>query len=167
MPESYQILTPATVVDYVAGNPRLSAILAPADIAEVREVGDGNLNLVFILSGPNGLGMVLKQALPYVRLVGPDWPMSPERAAKEAQALRSHGALAPALVPRLYHYDVERYILAMEDLSDHQVWRHALNRGERHEGAAADIGEYVAHVAFGTSAFGWLARRRGRRSSRR
>jgi 5-methylthioribose kinase len=161
MPESYQILTPATVVDYVAGNPRLSAILAPADIAEVREVGDGNLNLVFILSGPNGLGMVLKQALPYVRLVGPDWPMSPERAAKEAQALRSHGALAPALVPRLYHYDVERYILAMEDLSDHQVWRHALNRGERHEGAAADIGEYVAHVAFGTSAFGMAREAQG------
>lgn len=154
MPQTYEILTPATVVDYVAGNPRLSAILAPANIAEVREVGDGNLNLVFILSGPDGPGMVLKQALPYVRLVGPDWPMTPERAAKEAEALRSHGALAPALVPRLYNYDVERYILAMEDLSDHQVWRHALNRGERHEAAAADVGEYVARVAFGTSVFG-------------
>ena len=161
MPQTYEILTPTTVVDYVAGNPRLSAILAPADITEVREVGDGNLNLVFILGGVNGLGMVLKQALPYVRLVGPDWPMSPERAAKEAEALRSHGALAPALVPRLYDYDAERYILAMEDLSDHQVWRHALNRGERHDGAATDIGEYVAHVAFGTSAFGMAREAQG------
>ena len=35
----------------------------------IREVGDGNLNLVFIVEGPAG-GVVVKQALPYVRLVG-------------------------------------------------------------------------------------------------
>jgi 5-methylthioribose kinase len=34
------------------------------------------------------------------------------------------------------------------------VWRHALNRGERHDGVATDVGVYVARVAFGTSAFG-------------
>lgn len=157
MPQTYEILTPATVVDYVAHNPRLANVLPADRIREVGEVGDGNLNLVFILSGTDGPGMVLKQALPYVRLVGPDWPLTPDRAAKEAEALRRHGALAPSLVPRLYDYDAERYIIAMENLSDHQVWRHALNRGERHEGAATDVGVYVAHVAFGTSAFGMAA----------
>jgi 5-methylthioribose kinase len=158
MPETYEILNPSTVVDYVARNPRLTEVLAPDRISEVREVGDGNLNLVFILSGPGGVpGLVLKQALPYVRLVGPDWPMTPDRAAKEANALRRHGALAPSLVPTLYDYDTARYVLAMEDLSDHAVWRHALNRGERHEGAATDVGTYVAHVAFGTSVFGMAA----------
>ncbi len=155
MSETYEILAPTTVVDYVARNPRLAAALPPASISDVREVGDGNLNLVFILSGPGGApGMVLKQALPYVRLVGPDWPMTPDRAAKEANALRVHGRLAPGLVPTLYDYDAERYVIAMEDLSDHAVWRHALNRGERHEGAAADVGVYVGEVAFGTSVFG-------------
>ncbi len=157
MPETYEILNPSTVVDYVANNPRLAAVLPSSRIREVREVGDGNLNLVFILAGTDGPGMVLKQALPYVRLVGPDWPMTPDRAAKEAAALRSHGALAPSLVPVLFDYDTGRYILAMEDLSDHAVWRHALNRGERHEGAATDVGTYIAHVAFGTSVFGMTA----------
>lgn len=157
MSEIYQILNPSTVVAYVAANPRLTAVLPPDRISAVREVGDGNLNLVFILSGPDGPGLVLKQALPYVRLVGPDWPMTPDRAAKEAAALRAHGALAPSLVPKLYDYDADRYIIAMEDLSDHQVWRHALNRGERHEGAATDVGVYMAHVAFGTSVFGMPA----------
>jgi len=157
MPETYEILNPSTVVDYVANNPRLAAVLPPSRIREVREVGDGNLNLVFILAGTDGPGMVLKQALPYVRLVGPDWPMTPDRAAKEAAALRSHGALCPSLVPSLFDYDTGRYILAMEDLSDHAVWRHALNRGERHEGAATDVGSYIAHVAFGTSVFGMTA----------
>lgn len=155
MPETYEILTPSTVIDYVARNPALAAVLPPASISDVREVGDGNLNLVFILSGPGGApGMVLKQALPYVRLVGPDWPMTPDRAAKEANALRVHGALAPSLVPTLYDYDAERYVIAMEDLSDHSVWRHALNRGECHEGAATDVGVYVGELAFGTSVFG-------------
>ena len=36
---------------------------------QVAEVGDGNLNLVFIITGPSGQ-VVVKQALPYVRLVG-------------------------------------------------------------------------------------------------
>ena len=157
MPDTYEILTPATVVDYIARSPALSAVLPPGRIGEVREVGDGNLNLVFIISATDGPGIVLKQALPYVRLVGPDWPMTPDRAAKEAEALRSHGALVPSLVPTLYDYDVERYVLAMEDLSDHEVWRRALNRGERHEGVATDVGVYVAHVAFGTSVFGMPA----------
>jgi 5-methylthioribose kinase len=154
MPEGYEILNPSTVADYVAQNPRLAAVLPLSRIREVREVGDGNLNLVFILAGTDGPGMVLKQALPYVRLVGPDWPMAPERAAKEAAALRSHGALTPSLVPTVYDYDTARYIIAMEDLSDHSVWRPALNRGERHEGAATDVGVYVANLAFGTSTFG-------------
>ncbi|TJV40945.1 MAG: S-methyl-5-thioribose kinase, partial [Mesorhizobium sp.] len=35
---------------------------------KVREVGDGNLNLVFIVEGAAGAAVV-KQALPYVRLV--------------------------------------------------------------------------------------------------
>jgi len=157
MPETYEILTPSTVADYVADNPRLAAVLPPSRIREVREVGDGNLNLVFILAGIDGPGMVLKQALPYVRLVGPDWPLAPDRAAREAAALRSHGALTPSLVPVVFDYDTARYIIAMEDLSDHAVWRHALNRGERHEGAATDVGVYVAHVAFGTSVFGMTA----------
>jgi len=157
MPENYEILSPATVVDYVARNPRLASVLPRDRIREVREVGDGNLNLVFIVLAEDGPGMVLKQALPYVRLVGPDWPMAPDRAAKEAVALRVHGGLTPALVPALYDFDPERFIIAMEDLSDHQVWRHALNRGERHDGAATDVGVYVAHVAFGTSVFGMAA----------
>ena len=154
MSDTYEILSASTVVDYVARTPELRAVLDPTTIERVREVGDGNLNLVFVLSASDGHGLVLKQALPYVRLVGPAWPMTPDRARHEALALSVHGRLAPELVPTLYHFDPERYVVAMEDLSDHRVWRQALNAGERDEGAAADMGEYVARVAFGTSVFG-------------
>ncbi len=158
MSDTYELLSASTVVDYVARTPQLRAVLEPSAVSDVREVGDGNLNLVFVLSSGGGPGLVLKQALPYVRLVGPDWPMTPDRARHEAVALEVHGRLAPGLVPRLYHFDPERFVVGMEDLSDHRVWRQSLNAGNRDEGAAADMGEYVARVAFGTSIFGMAAR---------
>ena len=52
----------------------------------VREVGDGNLNLVFIVEGPRG-GVVVKQAVPYLRLVGEAWPLPLERSYFESLAL--------------------------------------------------------------------------------
>ncbi len=151
---SYEFLTADTIPAYIAANPALAEQVDVSAITEVKEVGDGNLNLVFIVHDSHGGGVVLKQALPYVRLVGPDWPMTPDRGRHEAEALQFHGRLAPALVPRVYAFDGERYILAMEDLSDHRVWRGALNEGLRHEGVASLMGEYCAAVAFGTSIFG-------------
>ena len=41
----------------------------------VREVGDGNINFVYILEGPAGC-LCVKQALPYVRIVGESWPLT-------------------------------------------------------------------------------------------
>ena len=151
---TYEFLTADTIADYIAADPRLAAHVDAGAITEVKEVGDGNLNLVFIVHDAHGGGLVLKQALPYVRLVGPDWPMTPDRARHEAEALQFHGRLVPDLVPQVYAFDADRYILAMEDLSDHRVWRGALNEGLRHDGVAALMGEYVAAVAFGTSILG-------------
>lgn len=151
--ETYELLEPETVAGYIDARPELAARVDPASL-DVTEVGDGNLNLVFVCQDAAGRGIVLKQALPYVRLVGPSWPFTPRRAVAEARAYEVHGRFAAEYLPALYAFDAERYILAMEDLTDHRVWRGALTDGERHEGAAADIGRYVARVAFHTSLFG-------------
>ncbi|MGV9384215.1 S-methyl-5-thioribose kinase [Nonomuraea sp. NPDC003707] len=146
---SYEVLTVETVPGYVAGRPELARF---GEVTRVREVGDGNLNLVFVIEATGG-GLVLKQALPYVR-VDPTWPITPERNDIESRALRVHNRVAPGLVPEIYDADPARHVIAIEDLSDHRVWRGALNEGLRHEGAAGDLGRYVAKVAFGTSVFG-------------
>ena len=156
MPEpEYELLTVDTVADYVAKRRALTERLARVEA--VREIGDGNLNLVFVVKGkaPEGKdsSLVVKQALPYVR-ADPSWPMSPARNHAEARALRIHGRLSPAAVPALFDVDPQRYAFTIEDLSDHRVWRAALNDGERHADAAAVLGRYVADIAFGTSAFG-------------
>ena len=42
--------------------------------AQVQEVGDGNINYVYIVEGPSG-GVVVKQGLPYIRIAH-DWPLT-------------------------------------------------------------------------------------------
>lgn len=154
MTATYEFLTPATVPDYLASVPALRERLDVTRIASVSEIGDGNLNLVFLVKDADGRGVVLKQALPYVRMVGEGWPMTPERARHEVDSLQAHHRLVPDLVVDVFHHDVERFIIGMEDLSDHRVWRHALNDGLVHDGAAAAVGTYIGAVAFGTSALG-------------
>lgn len=152
MPE-YEFLTAENVADHIRSVPALAERIDADRLVSVNEVGDGNLNLVFLLRDADDRRLCLKQALPYVRMVGEGWPMTPERARFEVTSLRAHGALAPGLTPEVYDYDGERYIIALEDLSDHHVWRGALNDGLRHDGAAAAVGHYVAALAFGTSTF--------------
>ncbi|GAA5160159.1 S-methyl-5-thioribose kinase [Pseudonocardia eucalypti] len=142
-------LTASEVPSYLAARPALCGLVDPATLT-VSEVGDGNLNLVFICADGAGRRVVLKQALPYVRLVGPDWPMTEERATREANALRVHGQLSDNIC-RLIDFDADRYVLVLEDLSDHEVLRTRLNAGGPHAGVTEPLAEYVADVAFGTS----------------
>jgi 5-methylthioribose kinase len=148
---SYEFLTQETIPAYLASRAEMTGVIDSTAIESVVEVGDGNLNLVFIVQDRAGKSVVLKQALPYVRLVGPDWPMTPERAAREAYALNKHAELSPDLVPLMYFFDPSRYVIGLENLSTFRVWRGALMEGLRHEGVASDMGVYVANLAFGTS----------------
>ncbi|GCD92868.1 S-methyl-5-thioribose kinase [Embleya hyalina] len=144
-----RILTSAEVPAYIAERATLRDLIDPTTLT-VAEVGDGNLNLVFVCADAAGRRLVLKQALPYVRLVGPEWPMTEQRAVREAAALRIHGALSEH-VCGLLDFDPDAYVLALEDLSDHEVFRTRLNAGGAHEGVAERLAEYLADVAFGTS----------------
>ena len=154
MADQYEFLTKDNITDYLSSKRVFVKLIDANNLVEFKEVGDGNLNLVFIMKDSSGRGIVLKQALPYVRLVGPDWPMTPSRARIEAETTIIHSKFAKDLVPEIYDYDSDRFIIAMEDLSDHVVWRGALNSGLRFDGVAGPLGKYVAKTAFGTSIFG-------------
>lgn len=149
----YEFLTTDTLADFIKSKPELASRIDADALEKVAEVGDGNLNMVFLLTDSAGRRLCIKQALPYVRMTGEGWPMTPDRARHEAEALAAHHWLVPDLIPELYLYDPDRFIIAMEDLSDHLVWRQALCAGEINEGAAQAMGRYVGAVAFGTSLF--------------
>lgn len=76
----YKALNEQSVIDFLSPLHNACSILGGAPATwTVREVGDGNLNLVFIVKGAKG-GIVVKQALPYVRMVGESWPLPLDRA---------------------------------------------------------------------------------------
>jgi len=146
-------LTVKTVPAYLLARPHLSGPVDAASIVSVVEVGDGNLNLVFIVKDAAGNGVVVKQSLPHVR-VDPTWPLTRERAAREAVVLGVHEGIDPAHVPAFYGFDAAALALSIEDLSDHAVWRGELIAGRLHPYAAAQLGTYVGAVGFATSVFG-------------
>lgn len=146
-------LTVESVPAYLRARPHLAGPLDVASIVSVDEVGDGNLNLVFIVKDAAGHGVVVKQSLPHVR-VDPSWPLTRERAAREAVVLGVHERIDPAHVPAFHGFDADALALSIEDLSDHAVWRGELNAGRLHPYAAAELGRYVGAVGFATSVFG-------------
>lgn len=114
---------------------------------KVREVGDGNLNLVFIVEGAEGAAVV-KQALPYVRLVGDSWPLPLKRSFFEYHALTRQQARAPGSVPEIYHFDESQALIIMEYLSPHIILRRALIEGRQLPNIAKDIGLFMARTLF-------------------
>src|SRR3984893_6297514 len=92
-----------------------------------REIGDGNLNLVFHISDViTGKSLILKQALPYAKVVGESWPLTLDRARIESEALMLQFTLCPDLVPQVYAYDSELALTVMEDLSSYTIMRRGL-----------------------------------------
>lgn len=119
----------------------------------VEEVGDGNLNLVFIVTGPAG-AVIVKQALPYVRLVGDSWPLPLTRAFYEYHALTRQAARDPGRVPEVFHFDEDQALIVMEYLSPHAILRGRLIAGLRTEGLGDALGRFCARTAFRGSDLG-------------
>lgn len=126
------------LVDKVGGDPQSW---------QVQEVGDGNLNLVFIVEGSAGK-VIVKQALPYVRLVGDSWPLPLYRAFYEHHALTRQAARAPGSVPEVLHYDEAQALIVMEFLEPHVILRRKLINGEKVAGLAEFLGRFCARTAF-------------------
>ncbi|TDL79871.1 S-methyl-5-thioribose kinase [Palleronia sediminis] len=146
--QEYEPLDVDSLGARLAGVEILSRKVGPdASAWRVREVGDGNLNLVFIVEGPVGTAVV-KQALPYVRLVGDSWPLPLYRAFYEYHALTRQAARDPGSVPEVYHFDEAQALIVMEFLSPHVILRRKMIAGERVEGLAERIGTFCARTAF-------------------
>ena len=149
---SYRALTEASVLGYVRERGALRDVFSSFDLT-ASEVGDGNLNQVFILRNPDkpDEAAVLKQALPYLRVAGDSWPLSRERMRFETGALRLYNDLTPGLVPRVYDHDEDMSVVVMEFLGEHEVMRKPLVARERFPNFAEHISHFLAQTLFHTS----------------
>lgn len=120
-----------------------------------REIGDGNLNLVFqVTDESSAQSIIIKQAVPYAKVVGESWPLSLNRARIERQALEIQHRLCPDLVPKVYAYSDELAYTIMEDLSEYTIMRKGLIDGMSYPRFAEHIGRFLARTLFYTSDLG-------------
>lgn len=151
---AYHPLDSYSVIDYLRATPSLAAVLDLKAPMHAREVGDGNLNLVFIVEDDAlGNSVVVKQALPYLRVAGESWPLTRERMRFETQALIKHNELAPGLAPQIYHDDGAMSLVVMENLSGLEVMRKPLVARKRFPKFADHISTFLARTLFFTSDF--------------
>ena len=103
------------------------------------------------LSKGAAAGVVVKQALPYVRIVGESWPLPLERSWFEYSALTEQARHAPRLTPEVFHFDRAQAMIVMEYLHPHVIMRKGLIRGIEYPRFADDIAEFLAATLFNTS----------------
>lgn len=145
---AYSALTQSSLASRLSDLPAVARHLGTdPDTWQVKEVGDGNLNLVFIVQSAQG-SVIVKQALPYVRLVGESWPLPLYRAFYENNALVRQAQRDPGSVPEVYHFDETQALIVMEFLSPHVILRTKLIAGEKVAGLGAFCGKHCARMAF-------------------
>ncbi|WP_088036316.1 S-methyl-5-thioribose kinase [Evansella clarkii] len=120
---AYFTMSEEDVTDYV--KTELNYFKEDAELS-CKEIGDGNLNYVFLVKDErNNESVIIKQAGPVAR-ISDEFKVSPDRNRIESEILKLQGKLAEGFVPEVYHYDPVMNCMAMEDLSDHTIMREAL-----------------------------------------
>lgn len=154
MAVNFKEITPSDAKQYVSSRPHLSIHVGDVesrDEWEVREVGDGNLNYVYIVTGPSG-SVCIKQAPPFVRVIGSDWPLSQNRSRIEADALVEQGRLCPHHVPAVLHFDADGKVLVMQYIAPpHVTLRDGLIQGKQYPLLAEHIVLFLSRTLFKTS----------------
>ncbi|XP_020585278.1 methylthioribose kinase [Phalaenopsis equestris] len=151
--EGFRALDEKSLIEYIRATPAVFSLLGnDLEGLTVKEVGDGNLNFVYIVISSSGGSVVIKQAIPYIRCIGESWPMTKERAYFEALTLREHGRLCPSHVPEVYHFDKPLSLIAMRYLEPpHIILRKGLIAGIEYPLLAEHMSEYMARTLFFTS----------------
>lgn len=150
---AYKALDEQGVIDYIKNRPAMKKYFAEDADYKVEEVGDGNLNMVFIVRNTKNSAqkLILKQALTYLRVAGESWPLSKERMRFEIQALLKYNKICPGLVPLVYDSDLEMSLVIMEFLENHEVMRKAMVAGKQLPNFADQITTYLVNSLFYTS----------------
>jgi 5-methylthioribose kinase len=146
----FEALKASELSAYLRGVPAVHKLLGEPDELDIVEVGDGNLNYIYFASNAKTpeMSVVVKQAPPFLRLVGKTWPLTRERMEREVAALRRFGALCPDHVPTVYHADSQLFLMVMQRLSSHCILRQGLMGGTIYPKLADHLSTYLAHTLF-------------------
>ncbi len=148
---SYKILTIDSIKEYIFNIKEIRDYLENEDV-EISEIGDGNLNFVYIISNINNKkSLIVKQAVPYLRIAGEGFPLSRERMNYEIRALEFYSKLVPNLVPKIYYADEDMSLIIMQNLSEHIIMRKGLIDTIYYPNFSEHISVFLAKTLFFSS----------------
>ena len=148
-PKNYKPLEVSTIKNFIENNDKIKNIIDDTKEIEIKEVGDGNLNLVFFVESKKN-SICIKQPLPYLRVLK-DWPLTLKRSYYESEYMNIHSNHVSDLMPKIYDFDPELCTITMEKLSPHIIMRHGLINAKKYEKFAEDISTFMAKTLFFTS----------------
>lgn len=139
----YYPLDKEKVIEYV----QQAHIFAQDGLLIAEEIGDGNLNLIFRIR-QNESSVILKQALPYLRVAGESWPLTLDRVRIEADAIEIQEQYVSGLVPKILHRNNDMALMVMEDLHPLKVMRGGTIRMKKYPKFAEHISTFMANMFF-------------------
>lgn len=148
-PKNYKPLEVSTIKNFIESNDKIKNIIGDTEEIEIKEVGDGNLNLVFFVESKKN-SICIKQPLPYLRVLK-DWPLTLKRSYYEFEYMSIHSNHVSDLMPKIYDFDPELCTITMEKLSPHIIMRHGLINATKYEKFAEDISTFMSKTLFFTS----------------
>jgi 5-methylthioribose kinase len=152
--EYYQ-LTPINIVTYLQSLPEVCQKFSSMDNLEVQEIFDGNMNYAFVVSNKLDVNqsVFVKQAPPYIKVLGEQWPLSRQRMTAEIQALNYQSSVCPEMVPEVYYQSESLSVLIMQNLSKHTILRTELIQARYLPRLAEDLSTFLAETLFYSSDF--------------
>ena len=148
-PKNYKPLEVSTIKNFIESNDKIKNIIGDTEEIEIKEVGDGNLNLVFFVESKKN-SICIKQPLPYLRVLK-DWPLTLKRSYYEFEYMSIHSNHVSDLMPKIYDFDPDLCTITMEKLSPHIIMRHGLINATKYEKFAEDISTFMSKTLFFTS----------------
>ncbi|QDP41346.1 S-methyl-5-thioribose kinase [Radiobacillus deserti] len=151
--------TMENAINHIKAN---TCLFSTNSILHCQEIGDGNMNYIFRIQDQEKLGnsYIVKQALPFMRSVGPSWPLTAERIKVEYDALKKLHTICPNAVPETYYFNEEHSLFLMQDLSSLETLRQGLTEQKSFDYLPQRLGEFLAKVFFDTSEYGTNTRER-------
>ena len=123
------------------------------DELSVAEIGDGNLNYVYIVKSvqDTSKALIVKQAVEYLRCVGEEYFLSRERMSFEIRAMKKAYSYLPRHTPKIYYENEDMSLMIMQYLGEHEIMRKALIEKNKFAYFTHHISQYLASTLFYTS----------------
>lgn len=148
----YKILDKENIAEYLYTIDAIKDYFLDDEL-DIDEIGDGNLNYVFIIKSKSdsSKALILKQAVPYLRCVGEEYPLSKERMTYEIRALKNFKDITSNHIPDLYDVNENMSTVIMQFLDEHIIMRNGMIEQTIYPKFADHISTYLAQNLFKTS----------------